>query len=582
MRKLLLAVACTSVLMAGTIELEPIEVTSTYETQEEIYLKSPEYFGNKIIMQETTPGFRQPVVNGFMGDKVLLTVDNITFSNALFRSGPNQYFSYIPEAFIKNISITDGLSDITSNSIGGSINTELGITESKVQSKYNSSNNGYELLGAYTDDKFSVGVNYIKTDNVNDTKEEVQNSAYNQQSFYSSYKSLIGKSTVLYSESNDIDRTDKFAKGDYYIYELQRYININNIYGTRSFNLVTGYQQFREKIDRQSPDTKDVDSTNNIFNIEVAGVRQEVLFDDKLNYGAGVISENINYQTGSVSNDYMYNTYYLSMGYTIYLDNVYIELKDKLTRLDVSKDLDKELTNNSYSVKVGLLLENDSDIYVSFSENYKLPTIVNLAEAKDDSVTEIANPDLTEEKARTYTIGYKSKYVGVKVFHKDLFDFIQRVKTDIPDGSGSYKYKYQNIDTGYLDGINLEYIYIKGKFRIAGYFEYLNGRTDYDYISKLTTISTYHRIDYSIFYTEWKYAPAIPDDKMAEKDTTDIRIQDHNYGYNIINVGYKDTFKKKHILEVTLNNIFNDEGRVYGSSVDFAERHIELAYSYLF
>ena len=110
--------------------------------------------------------------------------------------------------------------------------------------------------------------------------------------------------------------------------------------------------------------------------------------------------------------------------------------------------------------------------------------------------------------------------------------------------------------------------------------EYLDGKTDYDYNSKLTPIHSKVKGIYKPYYVEWLYAPAVSEDKIALKDATDIRIDGHNAGYSIFNIGYKKVYNKVYDVEVTVTNIFNSTGKVYGSSVDFCERGIYLSYKY--
>ena len=158
---------------------------------------------------------------------------------------------------------------------------------------------------------------------------------------------------------------------------------------------------------------------------------------------------------------------------------------------------------------------------------------------------------------------------------------IIREETNIPDGIGAFKWKYQNTDEGYINGINVKYdrIFSNG-IGIFLFAEYLDGKTDYDYISKLVPLHTKSKITYKPYYLEILYAPSVEESKMAEKDKQDIRIKNHNYGYRIINIGYEKTFNKIHDIGIQLDNILNETGRVYGSSVDFGSRGLFFTYQY--
>jgi hypothetical protein len=156
---------------------------------------------------------------------------------------------------------------------------------------------------------------------------------------------------------------------------------------------------------------------------------------------------------------------------------------------------------------------------------------------------------------------------------------IIRVQTNIPAGNGDYKWRYENTDSGYIKGITLAYEHTFGDIYFQTRIEYLDGKTDYDYISKLQPLVTRTKVEYNGAFAEFLYAPKVDEDKMALKDQTDIRIKDHNYGYRILNLGY--TYNTQYgAFSLYLDNAFNDEGRVYGSSVDFNERRVRVGYNY--
>jgi hypothetical protein len=241
--------------------------------------------------------------------------------------------------------------------------------------------------------------------------------------------------------------------------------------------------------------------------------------------------------------------------------------------------IDRSITDNALGLNTNYLIDDHNFIFISINSNFKFPTIVNLAEARDDSVTEIANPDLDSEKALTYRIGINYEGAELSIFYKNLTDMIIRVQTDIPDGNGDYKWKYENTDSGYIKGITLAYEHTFEDIYFQTRIEYLDGKTDYDYISKLQPLVTRTKVEYNGAFAEFLYAPSVDNDKMALKDQTDIRIKDHNYGYRILNLGY--TYNTQYgAFSLYLDNVFNDEGRVYGSSVDFNERRVRVGYNY--
>jgi len=583
----------TSLALAETYELKPITVEgfgsnkNTAPKKQVSELQEVEY---KVQVQETVPGFKQPIINGMQGDKVLLTVDGIRFTNSLFRDGPNQYYSYIPDEFVIGATLNSDLSAITSNSLGGAVDRTIGIDRTKVGGSYQTNNQGKRGLATYKDDEWSFGAVYKDYDNVRTKDGEAQYSGYNQKGFYTEHRDdKIGTTKILFSRSDDIDRTDKMQQNKYYVYDLQQYILIKHSYKPISSLEITPYfQQFKEKIDRHSPTSKDIDSTNNIYGVNVSGYWMPDWTEGYFTYGLVENYEDVDYQKGNTKNNYGYNTAALWAKYSDSIGNNFDwDIDYKYSRMDVSGDLSKDLDNHSAGIYGEYHFAKENYAFASTNLNYKFPTLDNLATAVDGSSTNEPNSNLEQERAITYEIGYFYKGLKLSAFYKDLKDMIIKVDTGRVDSNGDSIYQYQNADNGRIKGVHVEYSRTFKKGILDGYWvyaytEYLDGKTNYDYISKLTPIHSVAKVGYKPVYIEWLYAPKVDEDKMAKKDKTDYRIKDHNYGYNIVNLGYKSNIDKHQEVEVKVLNVFNDKGRVYGSSVDFGERGVYLSYNYLF
>lgn len=538
-----------------------------------------------IPLQETVPGFKQPVINGLMGDKVLITVDGIKFNNALFRSGPNQYYSWIPDAFVIRNTKMDTLLDA---SLGGSVNREIGILESKIGADF--SYNTFTGQATYKGYNIEVGAVYTKNQNVVDTNGEVPHSGYNQKGFYTKYKSSFGETKLLFSRSDDIDRTDKFEKGDYYVYDLQQYFLLKHTYtipGT-SISITPSFQQFREKIDRDSPDSKNVDSTDNVFGLNISDLRTDIFTGtDVLTYGIQDQYEDIRYKKGLTENTYYYNTVSIWAKYKNYFTkNWDYSLTGNFSWLQTKgSGIDRSMSGQAFGITTNYYFDETSYVFASVNTNFKFPTITNLAEARSDSVEELPNPNIDTEKAITYKVGVSYRGLELAAFYKKLDDMIIRKQTNIPvvGSPGEFMWQYDNADTGWIKGINVGYLYTSGDWSFEFHGDFIDGKTDYDYISKLQPIVTSTKVTYGGSFAEFLYAPKVPEDKMALKDQTDIRIKDHNYGYRILNLGYKYTTPNdKHEFGIYLDNALNDRGRVYGSSVDFNERRLRFSYNWYY
>ena len=572
MNKYLLLLFMGSFLYVNAEEITIPEITvETYIQDEQPIL----------TMQETTPGMKQPVIHGLMGDKILITLDNNKFSNSLFRSGPNQYYSWVPDQFVIHNTVNETL---LNSSLGGTVNRTLGINTTGIDIE--ASSNTFTGTATYSDKSFQAGFTVIDNANVVTPSDgEVKHSSYNQKAAFLSYKSENSTTKFMLTQSDDIDRTDKFEKGDYYVYELQRYSMLSHEYKILGTDIIImpSLQQFREKIDRDSSTRKNIDSTNNIFALNISNKRVGLFTQtDTLKYGLTNHYEDISYTKGLTTTDYYYNTFSL---WTSYKDNISEKWDYGLTynfsALNTSGgSIDRSMTGSAFGINLNYYINDTFYTYGSFNSNFKFPTITNLAEARSDSVEEIANPNLDSEKALTTRVGIYYEGLNISLFQKKLYDMIIRVQTNIPDGKGDYKWMYENTDKGYINGLSFIYAKTFGEdWKVRFNAEFLDGKTDYDYISKLQSFVSSSYVQYKDFWVEFLYAPSVAEDKMALKDKTDIRIKNHNDGYNILNMGYSYAYKN-HTLSLYLDNILNSSGRVYGSSVDFNERRVRVKYTY--
>ena len=96
MKKYILAVLVALVSMQQAFAAETAElatITVTADTNYQVHQKvDPVEFNSSVHVQETSPGMKSPYIGAFTGNQVDQTVNGIRMNNALFRSGPNQYY----------------------------------------------------------------------------------------------------------------------------------------------------------------------------------------------------------------------------------------------------------------------------------------------------------------------------------------------------------------------------------------------------------------------------------------------------------------------------------------------------------
>lgn len=115
---LVLSISYVSSVYSEEKQSEPTLVTApgftNYQVQQNV---TPEVFNSSGHIQETAPGLKSPYVGIFTGNQVDQVINGIRFNNSLFRSGPNQYYSWIPDSFVNGITVSDG------GNVGGTISS---------------------------------------------------------------------------------------------------------------------------------------------------------------------------------------------------------------------------------------------------------------------------------------------------------------------------------------------------------------------------------------------------------------------------------------------------------------------------
>lgn len=537
----------TSLLCAEPILLERIEVNSTSAI--ESYPYTSETIQQKLFLQQTTPGSYSPSINGLQGDLIGIEFEDIKINNATFRSGPNQYFSWIPKEFV-NYNVKNG------SSIGQTIDSNL-VASDNITFEYTGYDNGKNLYASKKYKNTSVGVKYQTTGNYND----IGHTSYNQKALYLKNETESNEFIALFSTSDDIDRLDKFQQNKIYTFLDQDYLFLKDRYTWNHKDYIgVNYQLFHEKI---NDNNTIIDSNNNVY-----GVNYTHYFNNGIDIHINNSFEDLKYNNSY----YDFNTFTSGIGYT-----------GEFSTVNVKTNLDYVLANSSSSTlsnkfdawNYNLELQK-SIFYGSYKYGFKFPTANNLYYANTTGKgVDIANSDLVEQTSNTYTLGIKDNGVisyDMSMFYMQLRNSIDSVK--ISNGV----YQTQNTGDGIMKGMNGTLSY-NGTIKSTLNIQYVYGATDKDYMSKIIPFKSYFKNEYNHFFCVWNYARESTN--MSISDKSDIRIIDHNNGYNTIDIGYNNKYNNWEYT-FTVNNISNNDGRVYGSSVDVPERSLSAKMSYLF
>jgi len=273
-------------------------------------------------------------------------------------------------------------------------------------------------------------------------------------------------------------------------------------------------------------------------------------------------------------NDFTYNTFDAQLAYETQYKGLGFLAAYTFSHASIGGDISNTFYNHS-----GLLRMGYDDFYASAVQGHRFPSIVNLAKSIiTEKGIDIANSDLESETSTTYTLGYDNGHFFTKAYYRVLKNLITRkLLPEQIDGKDAYKtINAKNGEMyGGIVGVNYDYEAIYTSL----YGEYTYGKNDTDYISKITPFHATAMLQYHDAFIQYLYG--LKAKNMSQSDQKDIRIIGHNNGYSIFNLGYR-LQHRNHQLSLMLHNVFNSQGRVYASSVDFPKRSLDMTYAYHF
>jgi hypothetical protein len=553
-------------------ELKEVVVVSGTNYQIQQVIKDPKIYVNSARIQETSPGQLSPYIGVFTGNQVDQSINGIRVNNGLFRTGPNQYFGWVPLEFTKLISITDG------GNIGGTIERSVGVQSSHIGLNYIGGVDGFSQSVSYKGKKFGVGFNNIDYGNVKSPDSTFQHSRYNQKALVSeAIWSPSQKTTIIFSQSNDLERTDKwngglrsagYQKPTVYTWELQRYLFLNHKMYFNRLYVNLGYQNNAENIldgTKKVITRLDVYTANLEYHLPYSFTLYSTNTIEKIRYENGLVNGifNDDYKTTKQGirwkNDFGKLKLYTSFGFK----NVQITDVDPFNGVE-------------YSTIIGY-----KGLFVSYDNSLNAPSYPMIKQAMTNGRgTQLPNPNLKQENAQTYRFGYKRNNLYFDFYFKELNDAfnITTVSTNV--------FRTDNIGGISVSGGTLVYM----NDNILGTNIGINTKLEYMYgVKNLTTITEpvdktipylgYVKFNYKKLWVEGNYQPI--DKTPSSADNNDVRQFLHNKGVRLVNIGYS-TKQNKLNYTLLVYNLFNDVSRVWGSSVDLPSRSLNLIVKYNF
>lgn len=547
--------------------LDEVVVVSGTNYQVKQTFIEPKVFSKSIQLQQTSQGQISPYLGGFTGNQVDQTINGVRFNNSLFRTGPNQYFSWVPLNFTKSITTSDG------GNIGGTIDRKIGVENSRVDVTYDGGFGGHTEYISFKDDKFGVAVNNINNGNVRSVNGVTPHSSYNQISFLGEYEwNGNNKTTIIFSQSKDLERTDKWNGGEringfqdpkVYTWELQQYSMVTHRVVKDRFILNGSYQNFTENI---LNGTKTIESRLNSFT-----VNGEYDINNSLSLYSSNSIDVIDYQTEGVSPtpiDY-YTTLKQGLrfrktinGYKLFISGGYKNVT--ITEVDPFNGFESSI----------ILSKNG--FFGSYAKSLNAPSFLMIKQGLTTGKAEqLPNPNLKQEDSDSYKIGYTKDGLYFDVNYRRLNNAIA-TKFITPD-------TIQTINEGNVKVLTSVLSYTKENIGNSGLdftsrMEYTYGRTSSDQpINKTVPFRSYLKLSKNGLWVDYTFQTK--DDDMSENDLNDVRQFTHNKGVNLISLGYEGTYKR-FTYGLTLYNLTNSESRVVGSSIDLPKRSLILNFKY--
>lgn len=557
------------------IEIEEIViVTSPSNTNYQVQQYSADLFDNSFRIQETSPGMASPYLGPFTGNQVDQHINGIRFSNSYFRSGPNQYWGWIPQKFTRNVTVSDG------GNIGGTLNRQIGVPDTGFGVSYDTALRGKETTLAYNTDRFGFAINDIDRGDVRTADGTVPNSSYNQkaamaEAFWDDYNTT----TFLYSRSDDLRRTDKWnggqritgtRAGQVYNYELQEYAMLSHNYSDDRLDLDLGYQNFNEHI---------LDKTTRVevgMNIYSANVSYAIIPDFLSLYSANQF-EDIDYRTigRSHATDW-YNTHKFGFRTENQMGDFNLKSSYGYKYVTVT-GLDEPFKAPEYSV----ILSN-SGYFVSYDVTTNAPSYTSIKQDKTTGRgTVVPNNSLEQEFVRTWRLGKQTNKFYADIYYKHLKDAYDQVTV----ATDTYKIvndgwvKAYGATLGFTES-NLfgKGIVLDTRLELVKATKSIAGTNRTEPTSKTAPAIFFAKLSKNGYYADFSYQPK--DNDLAFKDKDDVRIYGHNQGYKVINIGKSGIIKQDFEYDISLRNLLNDDGRVMGSSVDVPGRGLYIGLTY--
>ncbi|MBU3017387.1 TonB-dependent receptor [Paraglaciecola agarilytica] len=469
------------------------------------------------LSQKTSSGQGSPFLRGLTGFHNLFLVDGIKLNNAVFRSGPNQYWNTVDPLSIKRMEIVMGPSSVLfgSDGIGGTVNALTktpSLSSEEIQLSMfvqgaeaaNVNIQGVTLEKAISHESaIRVSANRKDFGDMESAGGRLPNTGYDEVNFdlklYQEF-SQGWETTFAHflTHQQDVPRTHKTIysvpfHGTTVGNELERnldqkreltYFKIRNdgLASLSHFNTVFSYQQQDESRHRERTGDRIDDqgfSVNTLGFILDSGVQLDAY---NLLFGVDYYRDNVNSYSssnpiqGAIADDASYTTFAgysevrwsLSNELELTAGLRYSHIAAKANKVadpttEQATSLDKSWEDLVGSFRAQYHLNSTSMIYAGISEGFRAPNLSDLTrlDSARSNEFEIPSVNLDSEKFVSYELGYRkrkeSSSIDIAVYYTELNDQIILYPNGSITENGEVVMAKSNEGDGYIYGTELSF-----------------------------------------------------------------------------------------------------------------------------
>lgn len=603
---------------------------------------------NGVFVQKTNHGGGSPFVRGLTGNQTLLLVDGIRLSNATFRYGPNQYLNTIDPLSIERVEVLRGSGSVQygSDALGGTVQI---FTKNSDFSDKNTINGrlfgklmtqGMEQTGrgeiGFSNQKMAAtgGFSYHNFGDLvgGDTTGKQSPSGYKELDFDIKSRFLLSKNTVLtvahqnVRQSNvpvfhkvqlenfninefdpqkrqltyarlDMDNDNPFFKKIYVIASLQNTEEGRNSRKDGS----TVLRKENDKV-RSLGLSFNVQSQSKISPSGGWGANSGFdIYDDFVKSSRVDIDEKTNIATakrGLYPNDSKMTSFSAFSLHEFKLDKWQFTVGGRLNGFNIQVTDEvvgkSTLKPSAFVWNASILrgLTENLNVFISANSSFRAPNIDDLGTLGIvDFRYETPNFSLNPEKSYNMQLGFKYRNERLSgetyLFRNELRNIIARVRVDTHKVQGYPLYQKENIEKGYIQGIETawKYAFTEGVNIETGVaYTYGQNITKSEPMRRIPPLNARFALNLNKKqgFATFEIMGATKQDRLAQGDKDDNRIpKGGTPSWAIFNIYGGYSFKNLSI-SVALQNLLNEDYRTHGSGVNGVGRSASLSANWVF